>query len=123
MNEDEWHDPAESKSFAKDGKATKLPTPKPQMYKTLPEYERALVQYATLAYGLVDPKSHSKKLASNELSLQNVQKIARKNWSNMSKSQAGSFKSKAPDFAGINKALPSGSISRVLPDNSKKVKK
>ena len=118
----DWHDPDRSLAFGK-GKS-KLPEPKPEQYPSYATYERAMLQYADIAHGITLPKYHGdSKHTANKLEASQVRALAKKNWSNMPKSQAGSQKGKAPNYSNIYKTLPVGWQSRTMPDKQAPAKK
>tara|TARA_R100001443_G_scaffold90_1_gene323 strand:+ start:8534 stop:9037 length:504 start_codon:yes stop_codon:yes gene_type:complete len=117
----DWHDPRISLEFGK-GKS-KLPSPKPEQFKTYRDYERAMLQYADISHGITLPKFHADgKHTVNKLEASKVKGLAKKNWSNMPKAQAGSQKG-APNYMNIAQNLPVGWQSRTLPDSQAPKKK
>ncbi len=118
----DWHDPARSLAFGKG--ASKLPQPKPEQFTSYAAYEKAMIQYADIAHGITLPKYHGdSKHAANKLEASRVRSLAKKNWSLMPKSQAGSQKGKAPNYSLIARNLPTGWRQRSLPDNQAPKKK
>ena len=118
----DWHDPTKSVAFGKGN--SKLPQPKPEQFTSYPLYERAMLQYADITHGITLSKYHAASAhAANKLEASRVRGLAKRNWSNMPKSQAGTQKGKAPNYSNITKHLPTGWRQRSLPDNQAPKKK